>query len=241
MINVRDNLNNLIEIYEFLSQLVLELGEKELYKPILIPYYHGKIKKDCGVSCFTFLKNGGYLTFHIFEKRKIAYFDIVSTNKIDKKIVTSVTSFCQTNKFNIYKNEINVQDRNSFFGPHYFAEGKLRKKLNTDELLDFQNEIIKGIKMTPIINPIIVKTNKTQTLFVAIAESHIALTKTDNVLRVDVFSCKEFDINELKQIAYKFIDVQEEVLFTRHSKVVSAQQQGCIHFNFINKQSKSRV
>ena len=220
LIDIRDKLNDLLEIYNFLSQLAVNLREKELYKPVLIPYYHGKIKEDCGVSCYLFFESGGYVTFHIFEKRKIAYLDIVSNKKINRNIIEFVKDFSQAKNCNVYSKNNNeyISNNNSVFGPHYFAFGEAYRNLSLDDLLEFQSEIIKDIKMTPITNPVIVKTNKQQTLFIAIAESHIALTQTRKNLIIDVFSCKNFDLKKLEKIIAKYLSIKSEKLYQRFSK-----------------------
>jgi len=220
LINIKDDLNNQTEIYNFMSSIAMILDEEELYKPVLIPYYHGRNKNDCGISCYSFFNNwGGYATFHIFEKRKIAYFDIVSSKKIKREVVEKVKEFCQTKACNIYlKDQRGSQETGNIFGPHFFAIGKADKKLTTDDLLDFQTKIINGIKMNPIINPVVVNTKKSKTIFVAIAESHIALTQKGNGLMIDVFSCKNFDLNKLKKVVGKYMNIKEELLFQRHFK-----------------------
>lgn len=220
-IDIKRNLNNLMGIYNFLDELANCLEYKLIHKPVLIPYYHGKVPKDCGISCYAFFEQGGYLTLHIFEKRRIAYFDIVYKEEIDEqKIIAKVSSFVGSKKYNLQSSKTipKIYNKN-VFGPHYFCWGEMLKEQNLDSLIELQNNIITGIGMTPIINPVIVKNKTTTTLFIAIAESHIVLTLSKSNLRVDIFSCKMFDTNKLTKIIKKVLNVNKEILFTRMSKV----------------------
>ena len=224
LINIKDNLNDLLEIYNFLDNLAKKLNYITIHKPVLIPYYYGKVKKDCGVSCYLFIE-GGYITFHIFEKRNIAYFDIVKNGEIeDGKIIDLLTKFVESQNYNKYSKEDEaVCATRNIFGPHYFCEGNIYEGANVEDLLVLQDLIVKGIDMTPIINPVIIKDGDDLILFVVIAESHIALTLRGNYLRVDVFSCKMFDLQKLKDILTNKINIQTEKLFTRLDKLKKEQ------------------
>lgn len=69
-----------------------------LFKPIIVPYFYGKQPKDDGFSCYCLFKdkdNGfGFFTLHTFNKRKIAYFDMVCEKTVNaydiKEKLTSV-------------------------------------------------------------------------------------------------------------------------------------------------------
>ena len=120
-----------------LDEIIIKVLKcKQIHKPTLIPYYHGKVKKDCGVSCYSFF-DGGYITFHIFEKRRIAYFDIVSNESFDvDKVIKFASKICETKKYNIYTNSTTNEICNKdVFGPHYIASGTLRKQMNINQLL----------------------------------------------------------------------------------------------------------
>ena len=44
LIDIRDNLNDISEIYNFLNSLYLiDSSLKEIYKPVIVPYYYGKV------------------------------------------------------------------------------------------------------------------------------------------------------------------------------------------------------
>lgn len=221
LIDIKENYNNLLQIYTLLDTAINKvLKFKTIHKPVLIPYYYGKIKRDCGISCYSFF-DGGYITIHIFEKRKIAYLDIVSHKDFDKEqIINFISQELETNKYNKYT-EITTSNLHSknIFGPHYFAHGQLKEAMNIDNLLLLQEKIIKEINMTPIINPVIVKDNDEIRLFIAIAESHISLTLNKKYFYIDVFSCKMFDINKLKKILNLIMPKYDEILFIRSHKI----------------------
>lgn len=216
LIDTKENLNDLHDIYNFMDNILKLAKLNIIYKPVLIPYYHGKIKNDCGISCYAFF-DGGYSTIHIFEKRKIAYFDIMSTKQFNKQIIIdTVSNFCGAKDILLNSNDsILNQSQQSVFGPHYIGLGKIKKNFNMDDLLNLQTEIITKIGMTPIIAPTILKNNNSTLLFIAIAESHIALTLTKDALQVDIFSCKLFDIGILKNLLNDVVDIQSEELYYR--------------------------
>lgn len=220
LLNIKDNFNNLSEIYSFLDTLIIkELKFKQLHKPVLIPYYHGKVDEDCGVSCYSFF-NGGYVAFHIFEKRKLAYFDIVSEHQLNTdRIINFVSQTCKTQSYNIHHQPSEyTANKDVFFGPHYIAQGKLKKNLDLEQLLKLQNMIISKIHMTPITHPVIVHDNANIRLFIAIAESHIAISVGKKQLRLDVFSCKMFNIKILQNVLNKIMDSYDDILFHRLNK-----------------------
>ena len=219
LIDIRKDLNNLMEIYNFIDSILQSTNLKPVNKPVLIPYYYGKIKENCGISCYQFLK-GGYCTFHVFEERRIAYFDIMSHDAFDKLlIIDKLTKFCHTKKIIINTPESTTLSNENIFGPHFVCVGRTEKDLTLDDMLKLQNYIIKGIKMTPIISPTIMKNGKQTLMFIAIAESHIAITVTGRTVQIDIFSCKMFDINILKKVLTKVITIKNEKLFQRLYKI----------------------
>lgn len=217
LIDTKDGLNNLIEIYTFMDKLLSLANLKEIQKPVLIPYYHGKVKRDAGVSCYAFFE-GGYCTLHIFEKRKIAYLDVISNSQeFDNQIfIKNSKKYCGTENILINTDETISENINKhIFGPHYICFGKPKKKFDTDSLISLQESIIKEVGMTPIITPNVLKNENRTLLFIAIAESHIALELSKNNLRIDIFSCKMFDLNLLKRLINKVIKLTDEKLFYR--------------------------
>lgn len=219
LIGIRDRLNNLLEIYNFLDNMIDELGLKKIFRPVLIPYYHGKVETDCGVSCYS-LFDGGYCTFHIFERRKIAYFDIVSEKAIDKqKVIDFTTKYCKTKKVLVNSNESQTAKNQNIFGPHYICQGKVEEGFNELDMLTLHEKIISKIGMTPITTPAILRTKKSVTLFIAIAESHIALVLQKRELRVDIFSCKMFDVAKLKNLLKSVMKNEYEMLYHRLYKI----------------------
>ena len=72
--------------------------------------------------------------------------------------------------------------------------------------------------MTPITHPVIVHDNANIRLFIAIAESHIAISVGKKQLRLDVFSCKMFNIKILQNVLNKIMDSYDDILFHRLNK-----------------------
>lgn len=220
LIDIKENFSNLMQIYSFLDNIIVNVIKlKQIHKPVLIPYYYGTVKQDCGISCYSFF-DGGYVTFHIFEKRRLAYFDVISKKQFNvDKVIKFVSQECETCRYNIYTNNTNNMIHNkNVFGPHYIAYGTLHEDMNINQLLDLQEKIINEINMTPIINPVIVRDNKGVNLFVAIAESHISLSLSDNELRIDVFSCKMFDILKLSNMLESVMQINKKIIYTRLNK-----------------------
>lgn len=108
------------------------------------------------------------MAFDIFEKRNIAYFDIVSQNKFyEKPFVKQVCKFCETNNVKICTDSKQSEtSASSIFGPHMQICGKSNKTLNLDDALNIQNEIIRKIGMNPIIFPTIIQQKDFTILFV---------------------------------------------------------------------------
>ena len=50
LIDIKDNLNDLKQIYNFLEDLAFNLSFETIHKPVLVPYYYGKVEDDCGIS-----------------------------------------------------------------------------------------------------------------------------------------------------------------------------------------------
>lgn len=216
LIDIKNNLNDLKQIYNFLEDLAFNLSFETIHKPVLVPYYYGKVEDDCGISCYLMIE-GGYITFHIFEKRNIAYFDIVRKGEIDsEKIIELVTTFVESQHYNKYLNtKESCCEFENVFGPHYFCEGKIIGINNIDALLELQENLIDGIEMHPIISPVVVKDGTDIRVFILIAESHISITMNNNFIRIDIFSCKMFDIQKLKELLSNKIDIKSEKIFTR--------------------------
>lgn len=130
--------------------------------------------------------------------------------------IKSITKFCDTKNIIINSDKQTADNANkNIFGPHYICSGTPKQVFNSDSLIDLQNLIIKEIGMTPINTPTILKTENYTLLFIAIAESHIALKLSKNNLRIDIFSCKMFDLNTLKNSINKVIKLEEETLYYR--------------------------
>ena len=81
------HLDNFLEMYSFNEKIIKEFKVKPVYKPIIIPYFYGKIKEDEGISCLNIFENSkggvlGFFTLHTFSQRNIAYFDSFSKEEI---------------------------------------------------------------------------------------------------------------------------------------------------------------
>lgn len=81
--------------------------------------------------------------------------------------------------------------------------------------MNLEETIINEIKMIPIINPVIVSDKEYIRLFIAIAESHLVLNLNKKQLKIDVFSCKMFDIDKLNNILNKTMRLKTVNVFSR--------------------------
>lgn len=213
-LEIKKNLNNAMDIYNFLDSIVEICNLKAVNKPYIIPYYYGKVKNDEGISCLQLLEDG-YMTFHVFEHRRIAYFDLRTKVKVDKQIILDqLTKFAKSKKFYICgdnKSDTNLADK-QVFGPHNFIKLKINE-FKVDDMIKLLNEIVKGIGMTPITSTFV----ESNYVIRLIAESHIAITKEKNHILIDIFSCKEYDNNKLLKTLKKKYEIIEKQEYKRYA------------------------
>jgi S-adenosylmethionine decarboxylase len=96
---------------------------------------------------------------------------------------------------------------------HLMISGILHKPLHRDTVLHFLQQCPKEIDMKIISGPEVIQKGEWLGGYVIIAESHISVHATPQVVYVDIFSCKEFDIAHARlftQEAMGFIEVESQ-------------------------------
>ena len=164
-------------------------------KVVLIPYFNGKIKEDGGVSGIV-LGNNSHFTCHTFCYKNtifVDYFgDINNFNNIKEKVLDVYS----TDDYDLCKDKNNTDGN---FGKHIII--KNGSFLSYEESKRLISRILVDIQMTPI-NEVI--TNYVDDmhfdLLQPIAESHISIHRNDNIMIIDVFSCKWFDEKKLLKL-----------------------------------------
>ena len=188
-----------LSLYNLCCSLEKEINITYIFKPTIIPYFYGKNLEDDGVSCFCIFKEKsslGFITLHTFNKRKVAYFDMVSS----KKYLNVKEKICKLLNPKIIKTGEDF--KRDTWGIELTTNCKCLHPLNSDILYDLCQEIIKKINMTQIADTIVQKTENIIFVTTLIAESHIAIFYNINTkqLYVDIFSCKYYDSKNVLQI-----------------------------------------
>ena len=201
---LNNGLNSSIDIYNICSELE-ELNINLIYKPTVIPYFNGVNPKDDGVSAFCLFEqnqNLGFYTLHTFNKRKLAYFDLIYSNKINCNKVKN--ELCKN--FNPHIIQYPKPLLQGSWGIEYTSICTVKENINFDMMYNLSQKIIKSINMTQITNTIIEENSNCLILLVLIAESHIGIIfdKNNYKLYLDIFSCKYYDSNILKEVLKEY-------------------------------------
>ena len=204
-----------ISLYNLYNDLENKLNIKYIFKPTIVPYFYGKQPMDDGVSCFCMFKEKtslGFITLHTFNKRNVAYFDMVS-NKKYKNAKNIVCNFL---------NPKNVQLPQDFkkdtWGIELTSNCVCKNSINSEFLYDLCQEIIKKINMTQIATTTLQKTKDIIFITTLIAESHIAMFYNINTkqLFIDIFSCKYYNFKKvIKLLNDKKIELQNYSISSR--------------------------
>ena len=84
-------------------------------------------------------------------------------------------------------------------GYHLMLGGTLAQLPTVEQLLDTLGRLVSATGLTPISPPIASVRGEDYSAFVMIAESHISLHGKGQMAVVDVFSCRAFDHDGMKQ------------------------------------------
>lgn len=232
----RSRLDDIMLVYEALEEIPQKIGLKAVMPPFILPYYNGVIPEDCGISAFVFLA-GGHFTIHTFSFRETYFVDALSPEPIDAEKLKylikeafpaeKITSFyLERERSESYPQKIEI-NKELDFGPHLFLDMENYNGPKTlDNLFEFFDTMPFEIGMTPIIRPIVVKSQVADehvtSILTMIAESHISLHYFEESQRAyfDLFSCRFFEssdvIGKLKETLKS--EVLHETLISRGSK-----------------------
>jgi S-adenosylmethionine/arginine decarboxylase-like enzyme len=213
------NLFDIRFINQALNLIALDLNLKPVAPAFILPYDHGVIPVDNGVSAYLILQ-GGHLTIHSFPLRSCYFLDLftpqsLDLNKLnrlfqkffpfDKKYSLSLLNSRQTSSFAIQPFE-----PKEVFGPHVLGTFKL-PSLTMESLSLLLESLISDIGMTPITRAQVLTDNRTKptylTGFIMIAESHISVHYhlASKTAYFDIFSCKMFDYQATQQLVEKVL------------------------------------
>ncbi|MDE6583464.1 MAG: hypothetical protein K2K31_02315, partial [Clostridia bacterium] len=156
--NIKQNSNNLLECYKCFDDLSSKFGVTLLEKPQIIPYYHGKVKEDEGISLFAFLSPIGHITMHNFERLGKSYIDIFTNKNLDiEKLKHFFEGFFNTNSIDAkILNQISHEEKKSdVFGPHAIVNYSTSKDYSIQDIFEFLMNFPQKIGMTPITLPFV--------------------------------------------------------------------------------------
>ncbi len=218
------NLDNCFEMYLLNQDLMKEFNVKPIYKPIIVPYFYGKVKEDEGISCLNFFEDGngflGFFTLHTFSQRKIAYFD--SFSKVET--CDAGGGFEDFLKEKLLSEEIlkpsKTNKSQKFFGKQIQIE--VKGNFCIEQFYDLNAKIVEKLEMTQISSPVLEKNKKSICMLSLIAESHIGLVYDlkAKILSLDIFSCKNFDekiVIELLNSVGKVVDYKVNIRGVKHN------------------------
>ena len=222
------------EIYNLICDFCEKFNLNTILKPIVIPYYHGFVSEDDGISGFVFLQDIGHYAFHHFEKRNCFFADIFTGEKIsevdletyvrntfghnaDITILNDIKNDCPLLNFN------DTEMMENDFGPHFII--KFTGDFSEEKLINDLILLVKDVGMTPISYPNLNITEKHFSMLIVIAESHISIycDKINKVAYLDVFSCvfknlKEIDEKIKKRFNYEGFECKLISRGTKHYK-----------------------
>ena len=196
-------LDNDSKILEFLHLLNSNIFENK-GEITIVPYFNGKIKKMGGISA-TILGHDFHFTCHTFCFLNTVFIDYYGNDDKKQEIIKMILDWFETNNYDLCENNHSIKGN---FGKQLIITCK--EKLNFEYAKDLINKIIKNIEMTPIYTLLTNYIDEENfDLLQLIAESHIAIHKKYNDVRIDVFSCKDFnEHNVLKLLKNNKYDIK---------------------------------
>ena len=195
-----ENLKNVNYITDFLKK-VNEIVFNNEGQITIIPYFNGKVKVDGGVSGII-LGNNFHFTCHSFCYKGTIFIDYYG-NDSKKDLVLDLI----TNNFTTENYDLGCKDKKGNFGKHIIIKGSA---ILFDEAINKIKSVLKNIDMIQISELLIKNEDKNNfDILQPIAESHISFHQHNNLLVVDVFSCKYFDTEKVLTMFSNEYDVEE--------------------------------
>lgn len=206
-------------INQMLNVIAFDLKVKPIAPAFVLPYDHGVIPLDNGVSAYLIFQ-GGHLTIHTFPLRSCYFVDVVTPEKLEIKKLNSL--FQQYFPFNTKKSLSQLESRltSSFsiqsfnpkevFGPHVLGTFRI-PSITMESLSSLLESLISDIDMTPITRAQVLLDHPSKptylTGFIMIAESHISVHYhlPSKTAYFDIFSCKMFDYQATQKLVEKVL------------------------------------
>lgn len=193
-------LSNVKHINDFINE-VNEIITNGKFKPLLIPYFNGKVKQDGGISAIILSENF-HFTCHTFCYKNTVFIDCYSKNNHDKDLLDIIQKYFNTNNYDLCKNNY---DKKGNFGKHLIVNNV--KQMKYKDAVNLINTILKQVDMTPICDmQVDYRDDLNYDILQPIAESHISIHNTEKNVAIDIFSCKFFDENNI----IKCLDIKTE-------------------------------
>ena len=187
--------NELLRNPDFVKELLEKINERVFDnqgKIKLIPYFTGKIKRDGGVSGII-LGDNFHFTCHTFAFKNTVFVDYFGDDS-KKDIVEDLIH----QRFNTNNYDMGSKDIKGHFGKHIIFK---TEPIFLQDAIRTVKTLLKNINMTPIADLIInEKDNNNFDVVQLIAESHISFHRKGNIMVVDVFSCKYFDVEKVLEL-----------------------------------------
>jgi S-adenosylmethionine decarboxylase len=216
------NTNDLFDIRyinQALNLIALDLNLKPIAPAFLLPYDHGVVPVDNGVSSYLLLK-GGHITIHTFPLRSCYFVDALMPQSCDVKLINQLfqkhfpfqpkSSLSLIESRNELSFKIQSFQPSEVFGPHVLGTFQL-PSLTMETLSSLLESLIADIQMTPITRAQVMLDQRLSptylTGFIMIAESHISVHYhlASKTAYFDIFSCKMFDYQATQKLVEKVL------------------------------------
>jgi len=222
---MKNGIKNTHFIYSICEQLANKLNLELKFRPIIIPYFHGINSTNDGISSICIFKDKdslGFFTLHTFNKRNLAYFDIISYSKLNENTIKNEVSSI----LNASLIKLSEPLAKNTWGVELEAVCSSHNKVELSLIYDLCQSIINKINMTQITNTIVEKNGDCILLTTLIAESHIGIIYNEktNKLYLDIFSCKYYESSIVLQILQK--------LNLKIDKITTGSR-GILHNNYL--------
>ena len=179
-----ENLKNITYINAFLQNVNNTIFNSS-GNITLIPYFDGKVQLDGGISGII-IGDNFHFTCHTFCFKKTVFIDYFGDENRKEMLFNVILETFKTSNYDLGSKSVKGN-----FGKHVILSANSIPFSNATKMV---NAILSNIEMTPISKLLINKIDDNSfDILQPIAESHISLHQHDNMLIIDVFSCKNFE------------------------------------------------